>query len=183
MRYQQTQTNVTLDNDNDDGIPTTAHISNTYVYIYTVIVIGIFVVGITRSLIFYKMCMLCSQRLHDMTFSALIRTNMRFFDTNPSGRILNRFSKDIGAIDELLPKALLDAGQLCMLMFGSLAVSCIVNPMFLIPVVFLGTTFYWIRKVYLKTSKNIKRLEGISKCFLCVNIYNIFYLLVDILKK
>ncbi|XP_014611630.1 PREDICTED: multidrug resistance-associated protein 4 [Polistes canadensis] len=138
-------------------------INDTYIYIYTGIVLGIFVIGITRSLIFYKMCMLCSQRLYDMTFSALIRTNMRFFDTNPSGRILNRFSKDIGAIDELLPKALLDAGQICMLMFGSLAVSCIVNPLFLIPVIFLGTIFYWIRKVYLKTSKNIKRLEGITR--------------------
>lgn len=33
---------------------------------------------------------------------------MRFFDTNPSGRILNRFSKDIGAIDELVTMCVLD---------------------------------------------------------------------------
>ncbi|KAI4502295.1 hypothetical protein M0802_002207 [Mischocyttarus mexicanus] len=157
LHYENAQLNITAEN----VIP--RRIDDTYIYIYTGIVLGIFVIGITRSLIFYKMCMLCSQRLHDMTFSALIRTNMRFFDTNPSGRILNRFSKDIGAIDELLPKALLDTGQLCMLMFGSLAVSCIVNPMFLIPVIFLGGTFCWIRKVYLKTSKNIKRLEGMSR--------------------
>ncbi|KAG7207749.1 hypothetical protein KM043_009361 [Ampulex compressa] len=136
---------------------------NTYIYIYSVIVVGIFLIGISRSLIFYKTCMLCSQRLHDMVFSALIRTGMRFFDTNPSGRILNRFSKDLGAIDELLPKAILDAGQICMMMLGSLTLSCIVNPIFLIPIAFLGTVFYWIRKVYLKTSKNIKRLEGMTR--------------------
>ncbi|XP_003699290.2 ATP-binding cassette sub-family C member 4 isoform X1 [Megachile rotundata] len=134
-----------------------------YMYIYTAIVVGLFCIGITRSLTFYEVCIVCSQKLHDMAFSALIRTGMRFFDTNPSGRILNRFSKDMGTIDELLPKAVLDAGQICMMMFGSLAVSCIVNPLFLIPIVFLGTVFYWIRKVYLKTSKNIKRLEGMSR--------------------
>jgi len=132
-----------------------------YVYVYTGIVLAIFFVGITRSLVFYKTCMTCSQRLHDMMFSALIRTGMRFFDTNPSGRILNRFSKDMGAIDELLPKAILDAGQMNMMMFGSLIVTCMVNPIFLVPVIIIGGIFYWIRKIYLKTSKNIKRLEGI----------------------
>ncbi|XP_076757866.1 ATP-binding cassette sub-family C member 4 [Xylocopa sonorina] len=134
-----------------------------YMYIYTAIVVGLFCIGITRSLAFYKVCALCSQKLHDMAFSALIRTGMRFFDTNPSGRILNRFSKDMGAIDELLPKAILDAGQICMMMVGSLTVSCIINPLFLIPIVFLGTVFYWIRKVFLKTSKNIKRMEGMTR--------------------
>lgn len=141
-----------------------------YLYIYTIIVVGIFCIGITRSLSFYKVCILCSQKLHDMAFSALIRTGMRFFDINPSGRILNRFSKDMGAIDELLPKAILDAGQICMMMVGSLTVSCIINPLFLIPIVFLGTVFYWIRKVFLKTSKNIKRMEGISKYLSLIHI-------------
>ncbi|KAK1124888.1 hypothetical protein K0M31_006238 [Melipona bicolor] len=134
-----------------------------YIYVYTAIVVGLFCIGITRSLTFYKVCILCSQKLHDMAFSALIRTSMRFFDTNPSGRILNRFSKDMGAIDELLPKAILDAGQICMMMVGSLTVSCVVNPLFLIPIVFLGAVFYWIRKVFLKTSKNIKRMEGMTR--------------------
>ena len=134
-----------------------------YIYIYTGIVLAIFILGITRSLVFYKTCMTCSQRLHDMMFNALIRTGMRFFDTNPSGRILNRFSKDMSTIDELLPKAILDAGQMNMLMFGSLIMTCVVNPIFLVPIVIISGIFYWIRKVYLKTSKNVKRLDGISK--------------------
>ena len=36
---------------------------------------------------------------------------MRFFNTNCSGRILNRFSKDMGAIDEKLPYVLIDTIQ------------------------------------------------------------------------
>ncbi|XP_029164699.1 probable multidrug resistance-associated protein lethal(2)03659 [Nylanderia fulva] len=134
-----------------------------YVYIYTTIVLSIFLIGIIRSIAFYKTCMTCSQRLHDMMFGALIRTGMRFFDTNPSGRILNRFSKDMSTVDESLPKAFLDAGQMNMLMIGSLMVTCIVNPICLAPITFIGIMFYWIRKVYLKTSKNVKRLEGMSR--------------------
>lgn len=36
-------------------------------------------------------------------FKTIIRCPILFFDTNPVGRILNRFSKDMGQMDELLP--------------------------------------------------------------------------------
>ncbi|XP_034942472.1 multidrug resistance-associated protein 4-like isoform X2 [Chelonus insularis] len=134
-----------------------------YIYIYTGLVLSIFIVGITRSLLFFNLCVRNSQSLHDRSFGALIRTSMRFFDTNPSGRILNRFSKDLGGIDELLPKALLDAGQIILMMCGSLVIVCVINLFFLIPLFVIAFIFYWIRKVYLKTSKNIKRLEGMMR--------------------
>jgi len=179
--YSQNQTDDTYENITRNHLDTISNDENMskimiYIYIYTGIVLGIFVIGISRSLVFYKTCMTCSQRLHDMMFSALIRTGMRFFDTNPSGRILNRFSKDIGTIDELLPKACLDAGQIIMLMFGSLIVTCIVNPIFLVPIVFISIIFYWIRKVYLKTSKNIKRLEGMCMSVFLHLIYSLSFL-------
>jgi ATP-binding cassette subfamily C (CFTR/MRP) protein 4 len=41
--------------------------------------------------------------MHDNMFTKVLRTPMIFFDTNPVGRVLNRFSKDIGLVDELLP--------------------------------------------------------------------------------
>lgn len=112
---------------------------------------------------FYNLCMLCNQKLHDLAFGALIRSPMRFFDTNPSGRILNRFSKDLGGVDELLPKTILDAGQLTLWAIGSLVVVCIVNPIYIAPIVVIGVVFFWVRRFYLATSTNIKRLEGISK--------------------
>ena len=33
---------------------------------------------------------------------------VRFFDLNPLGRIMNRFSKDIGLLDEQIPWAVYD---------------------------------------------------------------------------
>lgn len=74
-------------------------------------IIGLFIIGIARSIMFYKLAMLSSTKLHHVTFDNVIGATMRFFDTNPSGRILNRFSKDMGSVDEALPKAILDSGQ------------------------------------------------------------------------
>lgn len=137
--------------------------THTYVYIYTCIVTTLFVVTIIRSFTFYKYCMSCSSNLHNSMFNSIIHTYMHFFHTNPSGRIMNRFSKDMGSVDELLPKAIMDASQIVLLMVGSLLVAVSVNMYFLIPIVIMGLLFWFVRKVYLKTSKNVKRLEGIMK--------------------
>lgn len=79
--------------------------------IYGIFIITLFVIGLSRSMMFYKLAMLSSKKLHRTMFNSVVGATMRFFDTNPSGRILNRFSKDIGAIDEILPKVILDAAQ------------------------------------------------------------------------
>ncbi len=52
--------------------------------------------------------MRASVRLHSEMFSRLLRAPASFFDSSPSGRILNRFSKDAGAVDEMLPAVMLD---------------------------------------------------------------------------
>lgn len=74
----------------------------------------------------------------------------------------------------LLQKAILDATQIILNMFGAIIVTAIVNPLFLIPVGVLGFIFIYVRKIYLKTGKNIKRLEGIST-FL---VYTCLFILV-----
>uniref|UniRef100_A0A0P6IW43 Putative abc transporter c family member n=1 Tax=Aedes aegypti TaxID=7159 RepID=A0A0P6IW43_AEDAE len=131
--------------------------------VHGALVISIFLIAISRSISFYKTSVRASQNLHDSMFKGCVSTSMRFYDTNPSGRILNRFSKDMGSVDELLPKAILDATQIILNMLGTIVVTVIVNPMFLIPLAVLGVIFIYLRKVYLKTSKNIKRLEGITR--------------------
>jgi ABC-type multidrug transport system fused ATPase/permease subunit len=39
---------------------------------------------------------------------SVMKAKIRFFDLNPIGRIMNRFSKDIGSLDDVLPITLFD---------------------------------------------------------------------------
>lgn len=63
---------------------------DTCIYIHGGLVVGIFVIAITRSVFFYQATIKASQKLHDGMFEGIISTTMRFFHINPAGRILNR---------------------------------------------------------------------------------------------
>lgn len=88
-------------------------------YMYTGLIVGVIFMTCLRGWLFFNICMAASRVLHNRMFACLLRAPMQFFDTNPGGRILNRFSKDMGAIDELLPKGkkasvfIKKAGEIC----------------------------------------------------------------------
>lgn len=85
--------------------------NNILLIFYSVIVFSMITLTIGRSLTFYRFCNKASIRLHNNMFYKIVYATMRFFNANPSGRILNRFSKDMNQVDEVLPMALLDTLQ------------------------------------------------------------------------
>jgi ATP-binding cassette subfamily C (CFTR/MRP) protein 4 len=134
-------------------------------YIYSVIILTAIVVTLLRSLAFFKMAMNASKNLHNQMFHALLQTSMRFFDTNPSGRVLNRFSKDMGAIDEFLPRVLMDAIQILLVMSGILLMVTVANYYMVVAIIVIGALFFKVRTWYVATAKDVKHLEGITKSY------------------
>lgn len=136
------------------------------IYLYTGLVISTVIITFIRSFTFFTTCMKASIRLHDRMFQSLSQARMRFFNTNTSGRVLNRFSKDMGAIDEVLPIALIDCLQIGLSLLGIVAVVGVANYWLLIPTVIIGIIFYYLRVFYLATSRSVKRLDGVSEYLL-----------------
>lgn len=133
------------------------------IYIFTAITVLTVVVTLSRSFIFFSCAMKASIYLHNAMFHGVTRATMYFFNTNPSGRILNRFSKDMGQVDEILPSVMIDVVQIFLQLFGIVVLVAMVNPVFLIPTAILGVIFYYLRAFYLKTSRDIKRMEAMTR--------------------
>ncbi|XP_064615565.1 LOW QUALITY PROTEIN: ATP-binding cassette sub-family C member 4-like [Liolophura sinensis] len=133
------------------------------VYIFTGITFSVFLFGILRALLFFRIAITASKTLHNRMFDSILRTKISFFDTNPVGRILNRFSKDVGHMDDNLPITFFDFLQCFLLILGIVIVAGVVNPWVFIPIIPLSIAFVAIRHYYIKTSRNIKRLEGTTR--------------------
>ncbi|XP_076757725.1 putative multidrug resistance-associated protein lethal(2)03659 isoform X1 [Xylocopa sonorina] len=136
---------------------------NVCIYVYSALIVSTVIITLLRSVTFFTSCMKASVRLHDRMFRSISRATMRFFNTNTSGRVLNRFSKDMGAIDELLPMALIDVLQIGLSLVGIIVVVAIANYWLLIPTVLIGILFYYVRVFYVATSRSVKRLEGVTR--------------------
>lgn len=151
--------------------------------IYAVLIIILILSSFTCSILCYLFCVNCSKNLHNQIFGRIATAPMSFFHTNPSGRILNRFSKDMGIVDDYLPSVFIDAVevqkiftvisfqtfnffQIGLVVLGIVIIIGIVNPWLLIIGGIVFVIFYLLRIVYLATSVDIKRLEGISKYYI-----------------
>uniref|UniRef100_A0A8D0CP65 Multidrug resistance-associated protein 4 n=1 Tax=Sander lucioperca TaxID=283035 RepID=A0A8D0CP65_SANLU len=121
------------------------------------------VFGFLRSLVFFNVLVSAAQTLHNSMFDAILRTPVHFFDINPIGRILNRFSKDIGYLDSLLPWTFVDFIQVFLQVIGVIAVAAVIIPWILIPVAPLLAVFLFLRCYFLETSRDIKRLESTTR--------------------
>ncbi|XP_017785363.1 PREDICTED: probable multidrug resistance-associated protein lethal(2)03659 [Nicrophorus vespilloides] len=120
-------------------------------------------ISLFRSFYFYTMCMRASVALHNSMFNSVTRANLRFFTLNASGRILNRFSKDMCAVDEMMPYAMVDTYQILLNFVGVIGLLCFINVWLLLFTLFVCFIFYVIRKFYLRCSCSLKRLDGIAK--------------------
>lgn len=155
----------------------------TYVIIYSALVAIVTSVYVFRSFAFFAMCLRASSKLHDKIFRGVTNATMHFFNITQSGRILNRFAKDISNIDSVLPTVLIDSLTVrvyfeqqnvrlimiicfpqCFLEFVTLiAVVVFVSMWLLIPSVVMCVMIYIFRCVFIRTSRSVKRVESISK--------------------
>lgn len=80
-----------------------------YVYVYSILMLIVLYLVFQRAFSFFSMCLKASRRIHNSLFNGIIHAKMHFFNTNTSGRIINRFSKDIIDIDTSLPITMYDS--------------------------------------------------------------------------
>ncbi|XP_047562923.1 ATP-binding cassette sub-family C member 3 isoform X2 [Lutra lutra] len=104
-----------------------------------------------------------ARSLHQALLHNKMRSPQSFFDTTPSGRILNRFSKDIYVIDEVLAPTIL---MLLNSFYNSLATLVVIvasTPLFTVVTLPLGVFYILMQRFYVATSRQLKRLESISR--------------------
>ncbi|RDW61351.1 hypothetical protein BP5796_11243 [Coleophoma crateriformis] len=134
-----------------------------YLGVYAAISITSLLVSVGRFYVIYRGAMKASRQIfQDLTYTVL-RTPLRWLDTVPTGRILNRFTADFATIDSQL---IFNFGYLASSFYqviGILAASLFVSPFIIVLAIALLGACGQIARRYLKGARSIKRLESIQK--------------------
>uniref|UniRef100_A0A1B6GIW2 Uncharacterized protein n=2 Tax=Cuerna arida TaxID=1464854 RepID=A0A1B6GIW2_9HEMI len=102
-------------------------------------------------------------RLHDTMLKTLLNCPVRFFETTPLGRIMNRFSTDLGIIDKKIATSLQRLLQFLLLCFSAILVNCIVTPWFIALAAPICLVYYMVQKFYRCSTRELQRLDSISR--------------------
>uniref|UniRef100_A0A672NUW7 ABC-type glutathione-S-conjugate transporter n=1 Tax=Sinocyclocheilus grahami TaxID=75366 RepID=A0A672NUW7_SINGR len=108
-------------------------------------------------------CIIASRHLHLDLLNNVLHSPMSFFESTPSGNLLNRFAKEIDAIDNMIPDGL----KMMLGYFFKLMEVCIIVLMatpfaavIILPMAFL---YGFIQSFYVATSCQLRRLESVSR--------------------
>ncbi|KAF9432868.1 hypothetical protein BGZ76_010220 [Entomortierella beljakovae] len=131
-----------------------------YPKIFGIYCLATVILTLARSFLFFHSVSESSKNIFSLMLDSLLKTHIDFFHANPHGRVLNRFSKDMANCDELLPYTFFDAVQIVFMLIGSIIVVCIVNAWIVISIPFLLAGFIFLRQIYIRTSRQVKRIDS-----------------------
>lgn len=83
--------------------------------------------------------------LHSGMLSSILRSPMMFFETTPVGRILNRFSRDIETVDNVVPQQMRNWMQTFLTAISTVIIISYSTPIFLSVVVPLFIVYYLVQ--------------------------------------
>ena len=114
------------------------------------------------KVVFLLSALNASKSMHNAMLDCIVRGPMAFFDTTPIGRIVNRFTKDVDICDNNLGSTLRGWASMIGNFFGSVILIIIVFPFFTFVILPMMVVFYFIQKVYVSTSRQLKRLVSVT---------------------
>ncbi|XP_007549166.1 multidrug resistance-associated protein 9, partial [Poecilia formosa] len=134
-----------------------------YQMIYGVMILVTVVLAVIKCFFYTHVTLRAACKLHDSMFRKILASPMSFFDTTPTGRILNRFAKDQEELDSVLPLHMDPFLQFCLLVTFTIIIIASVFPAMLAAVVVMGVLFTLILFVFQRGIRQMKKMENISR--------------------
>lgn len=139
------------------------HSTMYYLGVYSLIGLLYSLFGSARIILVFFGGLDVSRRIFKKLLHTVLRAEVRFFDSTPIGRIMNRFSKDIEGIDqELAPYGELFVVTLIRTI-GTIILITVITPIFLIFGILVTICFGYVGVLYLQLSRELKRFESVTR--------------------
>ncbi|KAL8741027.1 MAG: hypothetical protein Q9190_006325 [Brigantiaea leucoxantha] len=134
-----------------------------YLRIYALLILLYVSLSTMREgLVFYG-SLAASWKLHLRLLESVTRAKFRFFDSTPLGQIMNRFSKDVEAMDQEVASVAIGVLGCLFSVITIIILISVITPGFLIAAIFISAIYFAIGAFYLRSSVDLKRLESVQR--------------------
>ncbi|KAG8510013.1 Multidrug resistance-associated protein 9 [Galemys pyrenaicus] len=134
-----------------------------YQWVYMASMVSVLVFGVAKGFTFTKTTLMASSSLHDQVFDKILKSPMSFFDTTPTGRLMNRFSKDMDELDVRLPFHAENFLQQFFMVVFILVIFAAVFPAVLLVLACLAVGFFILLCIFYRGIQELKKVENISR--------------------
>jgi ABC-type multidrug transport system fused ATPase/permease subunit len=131
-----------------------------YVGVYAGIGLAVAITSIFSMIVQYTGALRASRLLFKRLLVTVVRATMRWHDTTPQGRMLNRFGKDVETIDSSLAGTLQAVNSSLATFFAAILTVGVIFPLFLIPATLIGFAYRELAIGYLNTGRDLRRMES-----------------------
>jgi ATP-binding cassette subfamily C (CFTR/MRP) protein 4 len=132
-------------------------------WLYAVLVAILIVLTLVRTRFFFTVFLRAASELHSRMFKGVLYAPMRFFESQPSGRVLNRFAKDQGIVDDIFPNTIMDFFSCLFQTFGYVILILIINPWPILVIIPIVPLFINLRSDFIAAARELKRMDALTR--------------------
>ncbi|KAG0249757.1 hypothetical protein DFQ27_009808 [Actinomortierella ambigua] len=146
------------------------HSTNYYLAIYALVSVVGSLAHIGNTVICLYGSLRAARFLYKKLLYSVVRAPLRFFDTTPVGRIMNRFGNDFETVDSTISNTFSNSLELTMSIISIFVLLTLITPMFIVVAAIISVAYIYVGRLYINTSRELKRLHSVSRS----PIYSLF---------
>ncbi|CAK7199621.1 Transporter of the ATP-binding cassette (ABC) [Sporothrix eucalyptigena] len=138
---------------------------NAHYYITVLAAIGLVgaAFAFIRDLWIFFGSLTASWKLHNRLMHSVSFARFKFFDVTPLGQMMNRFSKDLEAVDQEVAPVAISVMTCALAIVITIVLIASITPGFLVAGIFITALYILLGKFYLAASRDLKRLESVQR--------------------
>nr|QNH67946.1 ATP-binding cassette transporter subfamily C member 1 X7 [Brachionus plicatilis] len=120
-------------------------------------------ISLLANMLFVGMYIKASKSLHEKLLQSVLKGNLRFFETTPIGRIVNRFTKDIEATEDSIPYSIKSLIECSLSLLSTVTIISTSTPLFLVALLPISIFYIFVQRYFVPSNRQLKRMQAATK--------------------
>lgn len=131
--------------------------------IYGLIGIAVLLGSLLNQLFWLDRGIRAGKSIHNKMLQSVLFSPVRFFDSTPVGRIIQRFSRDVESVDVYLQWSFTSAVQCALQVIVAIVLILSLLPLMIFVIAPVMVLYYFVQRDYRRPAREVKRFDSVAR--------------------